>query len=614
MAKRQPAPKNSKDSYRVKGRGEQKGSKNKDSSKDSNKNSNNTGKILGSGKTAGAGKIGKTQSNQSNQPNQSNNTAGRTKNRYSDGYSAKDLEQIQEDGKSNFKKNKANRIHYENDFIFWCRECNVPLIGEKCGLCSGSGEKITLSQPADVRFAQGYELELIQKHLYQLFSCNPLEGRILLLNKIPGDDQTLEIIADGRVIGILRFDLKKLDFVFELTLPGSKLFFNAPYDLKSAHRVVKVEKVKTHLNGKNVTYDLIENFPSEIQKGETVLVSGGNLTGYGISHINGKDFNVIKSKNESKESILSTKSNDDIKETQVLKVKNITSDEPIQFELSEKKPTMDDVVAANKEHIKSLGKNALNTIKGAVNLKEHKDKPVFVSFSGGKDSLVVLDLAASALVHKPFTAVFLNTGIDYPETIAFARNYCKDRQISFKEMDAGNDFWDELKENDHPTKDLRWCCKVCKLNSSNRLAGGKDHLSLDGKRRQESFMRSKIQTMDTNPNVEGQLNIFPIKDWRAIEVWLYIHWRQLPYNPLYDNGLERIGCWMCPAAFQAEYERMKEIHPELAERWETYLNKWAKRVGVSEEYINHGLWRWNSLPPKMIKLAEELNIKLREKE
>jgi 3''-phosphoadenosine 5''-phosphosulfate sulfotransferase (PAPS reductase)/FAD synthetase and related enzymes len=119
--------------------------------------------------------------------------------------------------------------------------------------------------------------------------------------------------------------------------------------------------------------------------------------------------------------------------------------------------------------------------------------------------------------------------------------------------------------------------------------------------------------MDTNPNVEGQLNIFPIRDWRAIEVWLYIHWRQLPYNPLYDNGLERIGCWMCPAAFQAEYERMKEIHPELADKWETYLSKWAKRNGVSEEYVNHGFWRWNSLPPKMIKLAEELEIDVLER-
>ena len=600
MAKRPPTQGNSKDSYRNKGRGERKSTE---------KESKKLTKAVGGKRDLGTDKARTDKTRADRNGPDRNNPESRNNRQYKDGYNAKDLEKLTEI-KKDFKKSGSNRVHYENDFIFWCRKCNVPLIGEKCGLCSDVGEKITLSQPADVRFAQGYENELIQKHLQALFSCNPLEGRVLLLNKIPGDDQTLEIIADGFVIGLLRFDLKKLDFVFEPTLHGSKLFFNPPYDTASAHRVVKIEKAKTHLNGKNITFNIVEDFPPTIQKGEAVLISSGSLTGYGISHIDGSDFNSIKSKNESKEAALSTKSDSDIKEMQVLKVKNITSDTPDRFVLSDKKPTMEDIVAANKEFIKALGKNSMNTIKGAVNLKEHKEKPVFVSFSGGKDSLVVLDLAVSALVHKPFTAVFLNTGIDYPETVAFARSYCADRQIPFKEMDAGNGFWNTLKEKDHPTKDSRWCCKVCKLDSSNRLADGKEHLSLDGKRRQESFMRSKIPTMDINPNVDGQLNIFPIRDWRAIEVWLYIHWRKLPYNSLYDNGLERIGCWMCPAAFQAEYERMKEIHPELAGKWEKYLVDWAARTGVSDKYIAHGFWRWQELPPKMVKLAEELDIKI----
>ena len=612
MARRPPAAGNSKDSYRNKGRGERKS--NEKESKKLAKVSAGSGKKEGN--TDGRNKTQNQIQNKNKSESEKQNTGEK---QYKDGYSVKDLGNFQDEKlKRDYKKNiPSQRVFYENDFIFWCRKCNVPLIGEKCNTCDETGEKITLSQPADVRFAQGYDNELIQKQITRVFSCNPLEGRIVLLNKIPGDDQSMEIVADGNVVGTLKFDLKRLDFAFEPTLYGSKLFFNPPFSVAAADRIVKIKKAKTHLNGKNVSYDLIEDFPAGIKKGDPILIVSGTLTGYGISHVDSEEYDLLKKKYEKETEgngiIKSTRSNEELKAAQVLKVKNITSDNPAQFTLSEKKPTMDEIVAANKEHIKSLGKNALNTIKGAVNLKEHKGKPIFVSFSGGKDSLVVLDLAVSSLVHKPFTAVFLNTGIDYPETIEFARNYCEERQIPFKEMDAGNDFWDTLKEKDHPTKDSRWCCKVCKLNSSNRLADGKEHLSLDGKRRHESFMRSKIPTMDTNPNVEGQLNIFPIRDWRAIEVWLYIHWRQLPYNPLYDNGLERIGCWMCPAAFQAEYERMKEIHPELADKWETYLSKWAKRNGVSEEYVNHGFWRWNSLPPKMIKLAEELEIDVLER-
>ncbi|MDV0445573.1 Phosphoadenosine phosphosulfate reductase [Methanimicrococcus sp. At1] len=648
MARRPPTQKNSKDTYRVKGRGEQKGNKD---AKNAPKSGSYKGGSSGGRTNAGnSGNSGSTDNNggggnNRNAGNGNNRNAGNGNNRnagnsgsrgggngssrsgrntgrggenggsnrnsrYTDGYSAKDLGKLQEAETRTFKKNNNNRVHYDNDFIFWCRECNLPLIGETCGLCGSAGEKITLSQPADVRFAQGYDYDLIEKHMLNLFSCNPLKGRVLLLNKIPGDDQSLEIIADGRVVGTLRFDLKILDFVFEPSLEGSKLFFNEPYNFASAGRVVRIGKAKTHLNGKNVTYDLIEEFPPGIKKGEPVLIVSGNSTGYGVTHASSEDFYRVKKENEGESAGMSTKSDEEIRDAQILKVKNITSEDPAAFQLSEKTPSMEDVVAANKEHIKALGKNAMNTIKGAVNLKDNKDKPVFVSFSGGKDSLVVLDLAASALVHRPFTAVFLNTGIDYPETVEFARAYCESRNIPFKEMSAGDDFWKTLKEKDHPTKDSRWCCKVCKLNSSNRLAEGKPHLSLDGKRRQESFMRSRIPTMDTNPNVEGQLNIFPIRDWRASEVWLYIHWRKLPYNSLYDNGLERIGCWMCPAAFQAEYERMRKIHPELAGRWETYLSGWAKKTGVSDEFVKHGFWRWEQLPPKMIKLAEELKINI----
>ncbi|MCL2550455.1 MAG: phosphoadenosine phosphosulfate reductase family protein [Methanimicrococcus sp.] len=632
MTRRPPTQGNSKDNYRNKGRGERK------STEKEPKKLERAGRTAGgmAGKNAGgmAGKnaggmaskntggmaAGKNTGGAANKNDDGAafKNAGKGKT-YKDGINAKELGSLKANDGKNYKKNAQNRVFYENDFIFWCRECNVPLIGETCGLCGSNGEKITLSQPADVRFAQGYDNELIEKHLIRLFSCNPLEGRIVLLNKIPGDDQSMEIIADGHVIGILRFDLNVLDFIFEPTIYGSKLFVNEPYRFAAAGRIVKIQKAKSHVNGKNISFDSVEDFPAGIKKGEAVLIMSGGLTGYGISHIESEEYYRLKKEREKAGTgdalfrEMSTLSDEETKANQILKVKNITSEDPLSFKLSEKKPSMDDIIAANKEHIKSLGKDAMNVIKGAAGLKENKDKPVYVSFSGGKDSLVVLDLAASALIHRPFTAVFLNTGIDYPETVEFAKTYCAERRIPFKEMSAGDDFWKTLQVKDHPTKDGRWCCKVCKLNSSNRLADGKEHLSLDGKRRHESFMRSKIPTMDTNPNVEGQLNIFPIRDWRAIEVWLYIRWRKLPYNPLYDNGLERIGCWMCPAAFQAEYVRMKEIHPELAGIWETYLAGWAKRNGVSDEYVRHGLWRWEQLPPKMIKLAEELNISLKNK-
>jgi phosphoadenosine phosphosulfate reductase len=114
--------------------------------------------------------------------------------------------------------------------------------------------------------------------------------------------------------------------------------------------------------------------------------------------------------------------------------------------------------------------------------------------------------------------------------------------------------------------------------------------------------------------VPSQLNIFPIRNWKALEVWLYIYWKGLSYNPLYDLGFERIGCWLCPSALAAEYSRVKDLHPEMHEKWNSYLLEWAKTRGLSEKFIEYGFWRWKELPPKIRILAEELGISTLAKE
>ena len=63
------------------------------------------------------------------------------------------------------KKKSSPRFEYEDDYIFWCKKCNLPLIGEECGICGGKGEVIHLSQPADVRFCSPYEREVLAGQL-----------------------------------------------------------------------------------------------------------------------------------------------------------------------------------------------------------------------------------------------------------------------------------------------------------------------------------------------------------------------------------------------------------------------------------------------------------------
>ena len=60
--------------------------------------------------------------------------------------------------------------------------------------------------------------------------------------------------------------------------------------------------------------------------------------------------------------------------------------------------------------------------------------------------------------------------------------------------------------------------------------------------------------------------------------------------------------------------RVKELHPEMHEKWNTFLLKWAKARGLSEKFVEHGFWRWKELPPKMLRLAEELGVSVIAKE
>jgi len=438
--------------------------------------------------------------------------------------------------------------------LYWCETCNVPLIAKSCA-CGKEGKKIELLQPYDVRPALAADADLIKKLIHERFGAVPL-AKILLLNKTGGVDRADLVIMHGERFGWLTFDPVSRMFSFDIApeaLPYILSFVKegiVDLDLQTDAR-----KEHGRIGGKRI--------PLKIPAPEgTVIVKYKNRFGTGMV----KDGSV--------------------------KVKELITVVP----RTPPNPGWDVAIEKNRYHLKNLERNAIRSIKHHIN-----DRPTAnVSFSGGKDSTAILHLARKAGVTKAF---FIDTGIEFPETVEFVRSQ------GVEVIQKAGDFWQAVEKAGPPGKDNRWCCKLLKLHPLKLyLAGVGPCVTIQGNRWYESWNRADLDETSQNPANPLQLNISPIRNWRALEVFLYLWWQKAEINPLYDKGLERIGCYLCPAMLESEYEELRIIHPEYARRWDTFLETWADKKGLPEAFCTWGLWRWRALPPKMRGLCKSKGI------
>lgn len=442
--------------------------------------------------------------------------------------------------------------------LYWCKTCNVPLIGRTCG-CGASGEAIPLNKPYDLRPALTADQELITRLLRERFGQIPVPN-VILLNKTGGLDRYEMLIANGGRFGWIAFNPATRRH--ELTLLPEALPFIVPFAEKGIIEIPPgsgddEDGKSRRIGGKKVSVNTTEPDGS-------VIVRFGNRYGTGIL----TDGSV--------------------------RIKELVKVDPCEVTDSD----WGEVIRRNYDRLKDLERSAVRSIKAEMKNFKH----VNVSFSGGKDSTVALALARKAGVEE---AYFVDTHLEFPETYAFI----DEQQVQIK-LDGG-DFWIGVEKIGPPGKDNRWCCKVVKMAPVRRWMDTLGPvLTVQGNRWYESFNRAELDLLSNNPYNPNQTNCSPIRSWRAFEVFLYLKWRNIPYNPLYDMGIERIGCWLCPAMLEAEYEILRETHPELSDRWDAFLDKWALDHGLPIAYNRCGMWRWKSPPPKMRELAKEMGIPL----
>ena len=207
-------------------------------------------------------------------------------------------------------------------------------------------------------------------------------------------------------------------------------------------------------------------------------------------------------------------------------------------------------------------------VKFMVRVMRERDLPAVVSFSGGKDSLATYLLAERTGRKLPL--FYIDTGLEFTETVRHVREVAKRHASELIFEEAPRQAFDEgLRVFGPPGRDYRWCCKTNKLGPtvraiSKHFPGGV--LSFIGQRRYESESRASKPRVWENPWTPGQIGASPIQNWTSLHVWLLIMGDGEPYNPWYDRGLDRIGCFMCPASDLAEL-KLVEASSEGYRRW-----------------------------------------------
>lgn len=196
-------------------------------------------------------------------------------------------------------------------------------------------------------------------------------------------------------------------------------------------------------------------------------------------------------------------------------------------------------------------------------IKEHEPPEGYiVAFSGGKDSIVMYDLVKKADVK--YFPYYVSSGLEPPEMVKFVITEYPEVKVVRPKVP----YWKLIHKHGYPTGNRRWCCYHLRKEP---MEGINIH-RLVGVRAEESARRKKLpRTAKVGTGKKAYILYKPIFHWLEWEVWDYIESNDLKYPELYDQGLGRVGCMVCPF-------HSYKVHMVYKKRWPKTFNMFEKMM------------------------------------